>query len=409
MRTVEGRPIHLDLGVPLLTQRLATTTGMLRTFVPEAQMGAAIQNNATAAEAAEKARKLNTVAHVAREFGEEGYNPRLLVRNEYTRILTPAAPYTDLALLIAAVGPKFAHIDTAQPPTEQELNKMVQAHSIYTLPREVQIDYWRDIRKTKNVLRNFVEEKANPDEYIIFAAENNILERTNPRRRTSRSIALPHTHILAINTNDIVELELDDLDPNMHHVLEEQKQLSKVNALLGERVYGHLTRADKDKMRGEFMERTAMPYGYSMHFDPAISDEDFADLMYGHNEAYTKALLESPELLEDATIPQPSQRIYILDDQVIFVTEFTSSGGVLEAAGVQLDRSPDYDQRIKAPELLEMNSRLKAAFGNGDAQAGTLGEEKRLLDDFLKGREGIKAREERLLKQFKEGISENNK
>ncbi len=368
MRTVEAKITSLADGQSLLTGNLSTRTGILRTFVPEGQMDTAIRNNATPEEAAAQAAKINSAGHIAREFGEEGYNPRLRVRNLYSRIVQPAAPYTDSALLVAAVGPKFAHIDTSKPSTEKELNKMVQTHSVYTLPRDVQIEYWRDIRKTKNIVKKFIEETAKPEDYVIFAAENNILERTNPKRRTSRSIALPHTHILAINTNDIVGLEEDTIDFNMRHVLEEQEALAQVGEVLGNKVYNSLTGADKDKIIGRFSGRMAMPYGYSIRFNPNISDGDFTDLMYGHNEAYTKTLLESPELLAGATIPQPSQRIYILDNQVIIVPEFTSSGGVLEAAGVQLDRSPNHVQRIKQKNLKEINRRLKAGFANNNTQ-----------------------------------------
>jgi hypothetical protein len=362
MKTVEAGPFRLTSG-------LNTRIGLLRTYVPEEQLDTAIRNEATTAEAAAQAKKLNTYAHVAREFGEEGYNPRLLVRNKYTRILRPAAPYTDSAILVAVVGPKFAHIDTSKEPTPQETSRTVQTHSIYTLPWDVQVAYWRDIRKSVKVLKDFIKDTGDPKEYTIFAAENNILELTNPETRTSRSIALPHTHILAINHNTIEEVET--IDPNMQHVLEEQEILYKIGEDLGDEVYKNLSTANKYKLNGRISGRMDMPFGYSMRFKKGLSDEDFADMMYGHNEAYTTAILEFPELLIDATIPQPSQRIYLFDNEVIFVPEFISSGGVMEAAGVELDRSPNYKQRIKQEEIVEINTRLKAAFGDVSTQKDT--------------------------------------
>lgn len=348
-----------------LTKRLGGDHGWVKTYVPETQQHAAVENGVSPTQAHSQVITLNTPAHLIGEFFDKKVNPNIIVAdiNRGTSIARNRAPYVDSSVLIVAGTPEVIDNENAKTSLEQ-----IPTYTIYNLDRNIQKNYWTDILHALNTYEEIVQETGESGRYTVFAAENCLCERTHNGMRTSRSLGVPHAHVLKVDHNDIEKMP--SFDANMQKVDEEQEELERIGQGLADNVFAHLPpnaqtmltdvmEGDNEKLK--IRKRLARPFGYTMSLNPGISIDDFTDFMKAHHDAYAEIAEEF--FNGKAQIPQPSYRLYIYREKegnisLIISPEFSSNGGVMEAAKIKQDRSPEFK---KPNEIIiwEENKRIK--------------------------------------------------
>lgn len=364
-----------------LTRGLTTENGVLNSPVRPEFAHTAINTSVTPEEAALMAEKNNTVGHIRHEF----FNPNngkgnvlSVTKDESTRSNSSrvrlTAAYTELASAeFAANGHVFRESENPDPEKREREQAAIDAeqvptHMVYDLPFATQVSYWSEVLESLDIYHATLEDFEDPTKVTIFAGENAIKERTGTIR-TSRSIAIPHAHTVPLEHSTIVNLP--DGDPTMAHVNYEQRILEKVGQKLADRVFENLPDEAKDKlletMKGDdpnlkLRKRLVKPFGYQMQLPSDISITDFAAFMEDHHHAYVETTDEIIDRLSSKNqariIPQPSYRMYVFkedqgkgDISVIISPEFISHGGLIEAAGLKLNRSVDNKPKHD-PELV---------------------------------------------------------
>lgn len=309
----------------------------------------AINTADAVSKAAEIANIFNTPNYLQETFFEP--NPTILYTENLTSggqttLMIPSGPYAEGAVMVIAKGPHS--LDKEE----------VQTETIYDYPDDVQESYWNTIYTSLQAFSELAEEKGGEGLHVV-ASENCIATRTNEEHRTSRSVALPHAQIFTLNEADIVPFEEDE--EKIRHLVFEQtalqqdKFLSRYTQLVQELVTGEM----RHGLEGLRREQKA-PYGYSFVASHDGDIEEIREVMQAHHQAYTEAAHMwipqlKPTFQQQITIPQPSYRLYMSSDggnfQVTVSPEFLSYAGVLEAAGVELKRGPQFPRRITEEQM----------------------------------------------------------
>jgi hypothetical protein len=365
-----------------LTRGLNTVNGVLNSPVRPEFAHTAINTSVTPEDAAKMAEKNNTAGHIRQEFfnPENGKGNVLSVTtdessNSNSSRVRLTAAYTELASAeFAANGHVFRVSENPDPEERAKEQTAINAeqvptHTVYDLPFATQVSYWSEVLESLDIYHATLEDFSDPYKVTIFAGENAVKERTG-KIRTSRSIAIPHAHTVPLEHDTVTELP--DGDPTMAHVNYEQRVLEKIGQKLADRVHENLPQDAQSKlldtMEGDdpnlkLRKRLVKPFGYQLQLPSDISITDFASFMEDHHHAYVGTTDEIVERLsvknQKRIIPQPSYRMYVFkedqgkgDISVIISPEFISHGGLIEAAGLKLNRSVDNEPKHD-PELVD--------------------------------------------------------
>jgi hypothetical protein len=296
-----------------------------------------INTSANIAEAARIAKTFSTPEYLSYAFFNS-LHPDFLYKEVLpsggkVSVCVPTSPYTEQSVLVVAAGPdSFNH-------------NPVKTEAIYDYPADVQNAYWEKILTSLDVFA--YESSGQPLSHAV-AVENCIAVRTNDQVRTSRSIALPHAHILCIN-----EASLENEDWSLAHLTFEQRVLHN-KRLMG--VF--LKELAKGTQLQDLTARAFAPYGYSFTLwqegEKTPRDKAVTQRLAKHHWAYaqTAQTAETELSARNASkiIPQPSYRLYLSAEggavRAIVSPEFLSPAGVMEAAGIRLERNTAYPQRV---------------------------------------------------------------
>ncbi|MDQ3008886.1 MAG: hypothetical protein M3Q81_04810 [bacterium] len=298
-------------------------------------------NTAASPEAASRvAQSYNTREYLEREFfgeHERMLGQTTLEDGSRVSVVIPTGPYSEEAVLVMAAGSEIDPTKTA---------------SIYDLSTATQAEYWKKILKCLEVFHASVTHRNQR----VAAVENNIKVVTNPEMRTSRTIVLPHTHI--------IKVDLDALEEGkwrMSHLRKEQfvlRQTAFMQPLL-QQLQEELSVATGFQFPSLTLRHSA-PYGYSFEAGNIYDVPQITSRLAAHHQAYTETANSVLSTLREhhqrKIIPQPSYRSFleIKDGEKLIATispECLSPAGVMEAAGIKLERGPEYPQRKTSKEL----------------------------------------------------------
>lgn len=319
----------------------------------------AINTSASVMDAAAIANRQNTADYLKQTFFTP--NPSILSMHELenggqTTLMIPSGPYAEGAVMVIAKGPHSLD------------REGIQTETIYDYPDDVQNSYWMTIYSSLQACNELAKEKGRDGLHVV-ASENCIATRTNAVHRTSRSIALPHSQIFTLDEQHITPFDEDEEEIN--HLVFEQQALQQERWLKGytQLVQGLVVNKMRHGLEGLRCE-TKAPFGYSFiaSYDGAI--EEITQVMNAHHQAYTEAAelwvpQLKPSFQEKISIPQPSYRLYMSSEdgnfQVTVSPEFLSHAGVLEAAGVELKRGPQYPRRISEEQMAQDRAYIRDA------------------------------------------------
>ena len=291
------------------------------------------------------------------------------IPNHGNVIAAPKAPYTDRALMLMYFPPDY--------------DKQVSTKTIYDYgDLRVVAGYWRRIVAGLAAMRELTKEEL--DRFIPLYVENVVCRVTDKEVRTSRTAILPHGQWVEIDKNEIVSV-----NKRISHLQEEQDVLQRRKT--AERFIERLKVEMREQViipGGYFTENTKAdlsdvtigvrdesPYGYFIQipysFNPEGLDRDemakIVTVAVAHHKAYTKL---SQRYLSKATsvipklilIPQPSYRMYVSLGKenltMVFTPEFISHAGVMEAAGIVVNRPPKIPRRYSEEEVSNFQKRF---------------------------------------------------
>ncbi len=288
-------------------------------------------------------------------------NPRTLLTaplkdGSEVRLHVATGPYTPYHYMMIAKGADFEQRPKDQP---------IQAELLTDHPHETQSAYWELLHEGLEAYRELLG-----PEYRVFSGGNWMRNYSNEKERNARTIGLHHDHIMAVRK--------DFFQPYIENGVEDIQGFTEERAITNRLLPSVLPRIQRALGKGEsstllLQQRDAMPYGYSFRI-PAEADIDiFTTNMRDHHEAYTTVASSlgerygrrGAELLE-----QPAYNLYIeLDekgDRHISVSpSFAGPIGVLESAGIQSKRNPDYKHLIPADEAAQtQRTVVEKVFGN---------------------------------------------
>ncbi len=274
-------------------------------------------------------------------------NPRILHRSTLpdgsaVAIMDQTGKYTDISLLVIAKG-------TEHSPEKTE--------SIYDYSPATQKAYWQSVLGSMLSLREGISEEKR-----VIAVENCIATYSNESHRTSRSIGKPHAHILVLDEEHIEE----DTTGTIPHLEDERRAAAVVLPSLMREVRNNLPADLMEGVEGPTL-RTELPHGYTMTISSSLESlfEDpssITEFMQAHHAAYKEAA-HSGGVFDSIPdhLPQPSYRLYIEEADgklsLSISPEFLSHAGVMEAAGVLLDRSEDNQQRTPTDKLRALQTK----------------------------------------------------
>lgn len=294
----------------------------------------------------------NTAAYLRESFFTE--TPNHIAHTELpsggkVAVLFPTGPYADISILVIAAGPESLSRD------------LDQTEFIYDYPEDVQLEYWRS---TLTIL-NQLKQSSDPAKEIVLAVENSVAQRTNQAQRTSRSISLPHTQVLLLQPDQV-----EKTDWRFTHLEREQRVLrfSAITKLIQQKL-SEVTDQKLSSVLHSVVQQQKAPYGYSFSLPLTFNAADVSHIMKLHHQAYTAAANEALSTLKDEhqseIIAQPSYRVYISREsdflQVIISPEFLSHAGVMEAAGILLDRSSAHPQRVSPEKFAALRQEIVTA------------------------------------------------
>ncbi len=319
----------------------------------------AINTSATPAEAAKVSDGYNTATFLKEVFFED--NPTIIHRTDLpsggaVTTMNPSGPYSEGAVMVIAAGPHT--FDQEHTKTE----------TIYDYPIDTQQAYWASIIDALDIFnQHTLEEEQDPEKYVIFATENCMVTRTTEKIRTSRSIALPHSQVMRLNTEHIIPFA-DPKTAIIPHLAFEQAALKNKKRLTGiaDRVQG-LAFDHHSQPLQDVKIHSREPFGYSFAATKAGDVVEVAKNMRIHHESYTRAADELISGLKSSNqkkiIPQPSYRLYMAYDNGIFRAatspEFLSHAGVMEAAGVTISRDVNHPRRLAVEKVQEIHGAVK--------------------------------------------------
>lgn len=297
----------------------------------------ALDSRSTVTEAAAVAKGYNTAEYLQETFFGSAKGILQTTTTEsggQVTLMTPSGPYAEEAVMVVARGPESFTI----PDVPTEL--------IYNYPVDTQTAYWNYIFAS---LKHFHSSNTNPN-CTIVSVENCICQHSCPERRTSRTIALPHTQILRVDKE-----HLSDEPWSIDHLNKEQKILSRkvpLNSMLIELQNKYQEHSGSPLHNVRIQEKA--PFGYTFTASNGTVEELQKNL-HSHHQAYTATAAELIQALRPQNqarlIPQPSYRLFLHlePDGTVLATvspEFLSSAGVMEAAGVLLQRDKELEYRV---------------------------------------------------------------
>lgn len=306
----------------------------------------AINTNASPTEAARVADTYNSSEFLKRTFF--GTTPDILQRfatpssGEVTT-MKPSGPYTEGAVMVIAHGPDSFN------------QEYVGTEQIYDYPADVQHAYWGSILTALKKIQ-----AKNPRQQAI-AVENCISQRTSADKRTSRSVGLPHSQTLLLNPKHITPESW-----NIPHLTREQKLLNRSGSMY-RFMSGVQHAAHTMDSPLQLEHRQQAPFGYEFTASEQGSIVETTLNMAVHHEAYrqasTAAIAQLSERNQKNIIPQPSYRMYMYIEndgsiRTIISPEVLSHAGVLEAMGIQLQRSVDTPRRIHPRQEKRMHKQV---------------------------------------------------
>jgi hypothetical protein len=298
----------------------------------------AINTNVGVEQAAQQVHNLNSTSFLFNTFF--GDNESILATNQLQSgsritLMSPSGPYSEDSVMVIAAGPDSFEREIATTQT------------IYDFPEDVQVAYFSYINEG---LKIHLEKNNGRGDVRAVATENCIASVSNQEHRTSRSIALPHTQIFSINYAQITPS-----NPTIDHLKKEQRILS--NKKLASSFINGINIRLKEELAYCDLPRLAtqagLPTGYSLNLGEVTSPEKIQRVMKAHHYAFKKeTVMRAGEFLptlkpenQKRIKPFPSYRMYMTyNDQNELVSiispQYISHAGVIEAAGVALDRSP---------------------------------------------------------------------
>lgn len=297
---------------------------------------AGINTNVDTRSAAEKIRALNHPENLERIFFGDGANVLYTTQvdsGSRISIVVPSAPYSDESLMVVAAGPASFGSET------------VETETVYDYPDDAQFAYWGFILDTLRALKDLPELEGGS---TVIATENCMATVSNEEHRTSRSIALPHSQIFRVDHSKIQPGR-----STIDHLTQEQRILSSGQAVgrFTEHLDSFLREHLPESLNPRLSPRTHEPFGYQLLLGVNKETEDVADVLFAHHFAYSRAIEGMLKKLNERSKrkikPQPSYRLYLTysdDDELTAIVspQIVSHAGVVEAAGIDLDRSPTH-------------------------------------------------------------------
>lgn len=288
----------------------------------------------------------------------------------------PGNPYGPLDSLVVGIDDSMRA--AALTPDQ------VSGRFIFEMSSEAQYKYWQVALAELVALEKLPEpQEENPIYDKPSRYHNVIMENTTPisyidaryknaegnSPETSRTIYLPHLHVIKVDENwmKLKEWEMPHLDNEQAFV--ERLTTSRVGHEFLRTLSDDINRSTQDTPYAELIQMASIkaepkrPNGYSVLFDSITPDnvlehiDVLTHFMKSHFEAYRNSAALTQKQLRwvgqnnDITlIPQPSFRDYMyfqeLDGKKVLTIRFSpeifSHGGVMEAAGIKMDRGPQY-------------------------------------------------------------------
>ncbi len=252
-------------------------------------------------------------------------------------------------------------------------DQVVDTFNIFDCDDTLQTEYYRYLLATlraqnKTPFPNQMSDKK-PDAMIF---ENTAVSVSTDKHRMTRSIALPHAHIVKVG-------DWIDQRENGRSTFVSRAE----NKLLKDEMLFNMFRDFFESSIGQervaytdIKHRSSPPYGYTISL-PINWNEEFyqqaktlKDFMAMHHQVYSKfsdIILEqmnqnrsrnsqrAKKPIESQVIPQPSYRTYIyyLDENLMLTIspEAISTTGVIEGAEVFIKRGPNYLPNCDEQEL----------------------------------------------------------
>jgi hypothetical protein len=342
----------------------------------------AINTEATPAEAAAKTNRMNTYGYLRTEF----FDPKnrqgniMLVSSlpsgARAVLVDPSAPYMPGSKMVVATHPDlFIHANQGEKARDYEL--IVPEDTIYGLPKDAQTEYWRMIIQSLRGLQKFTDNNPNPELVRVFASEN-CMPRTSAHTRTSRSINLPHAQLHRADTSLITPYSKNDM-AKLPDYFKEEKLLQTVSKSLADVAYENLDDRTKAKLvdisdehptNTKLRQRTDRPYGYTFTVDRSVSIEEFTGVMRDLHRTYREAakhiLSGAIDFDQDNAISQPAYKLLLYLEQNGAISGIISPAvfaptGVLETAGVKLNRHVDNPNPVSQTKLDEIRTEVAKA------------------------------------------------
>lgn len=301
----------------------------------------AINTNEPLDKVAEATTRMNTPEFLEDKFFNE-LNPSILSTKTLesggkVTVMQPSGPYSEDAVMVIARGP------------QSYKNGEVLTQNSYDFPFDTQVEYVRTIMSGLKALHHLCEEEGTSSEYSIFGTENCMDQISDENFRLSRSIALPHSQIIRID-HKAVQPTTQRID----HLEHEQRLLRHIGKA---KVFSQDFMKHMEKRAGESLRniqtRTTAPFGYDISFNSGVDASEVARVLAEHHSAIGILSNQWVNRLKPSnkqrTKPMPSYRAFYhyapnKDFVVTISPEITSHAGVLEAAGIILDRSPENPQ-----------------------------------------------------------------
>lgn len=297
---------------------------------------------------AERTAIYNTPEELKKRFLGDN-NPRTLLTapikdGSEIRLHEATGPYAPYHYMMFVKGKDFEQNPDGQPIK----GELLTDHS-----HEVQRGYWELLL---NGLTSFKETLGTDSDYRVFSGGNWLRNYSNEDERNARTIGFHHDHLMAVKAeffDDYIDNGVKDIEGfNQEKAATERLLpfvLPKVQTLLGE------------ESPLQLEARTEMPYGYSFTISADTDIDTFTTHMRDHHEAY--AAVAKRYEPHGSLLEQPSYNLYVeIDDagdrHISVSPSFAGPVGVLESAGIQSKRNPEYASKISAEEAAEHQQKV---------------------------------------------------
>lgn len=301
-----------------------------------------------------------------------GKNPGTLLKIPFPdggeiRLHQATGPYTPYGLMVIARRPGLEK--KTEPFDYQRLSdtdEPVEAKILHDYPEEQQIAYLQVMESVNKAYREILG-----PEYIIFTGGNWLKDYSNFKTRNSRTIAEAHDHFCVIDKKQIERYEKGGLETN--EIFTKERDLTK---RLLENGLPRIQKALPDDSPLQLHPRKKLPYGYSFVVPADADVKTFARFLREHHEAYSSVAetMSSRYGKRDETIvTQPSYQFFMEHDadgnrHISISPSFAGPIGVLESAGIQSLRDPEYKTLVDPEEVDRIQRHVAAIVKNETAK-----------------------------------------